>query len=125
VVSIFPPDIEGSRSPSNNARSDGRQSVDEDSFRSGFALWSGTSFAAPVMAAAVARKLVEIGASTELTQQATVDRALAALRELAQASMTAEAKELQAQIELAEVDHERIRAALEEQMKAENMSVDP
>ncbi|MCP2241581.1 S8 family peptidase [Lentzea aerocolonigenes] len=124
VVSIFPPDIEGSRSPSDKAASDGRQSVDEDSFRSGFALWSGTSFAAPVLAAAVARKLVEVKTSAELTQQATVDRALTALRELARTSMLAELNDLKMQRELAEQDHARLKSALEDQMKAENMPVD-
>lgn len=121
VVSIFPPDIEGSRSPSDKAASDGRQSVDEDSFRSGFALWSGTSFAAPVLAAAVARKLVEVETSTVLTQQATVDRALTALRELARTSMLAELHDLKTQSDLAEQDHARLKSALEDQMKAENM----
>ncbi|SFR30144.1 Subtilase family protein [Lentzea waywayandensis] len=124
VVSIFPPDIDGSRSPSDKAASDGRQSVDEDSFSSGFALWSGTSFAAPVLAAAVARKLVEIGASTELTQQATVDRALAALRRLAGTSLIAEFNDLDARIKLAGKDQSERRSKLKKRLKDEKKSVD-
>ena len=39
-----------------------RESVDPDDFSGGFALWSGTSFAAPIVAGRVARHLQELPA---------------------------------------------------------------
>lgn len=36
-----------------------RSSIDDDNFASGFALWSGTSFSAPLLAAKIAKKLLD------------------------------------------------------------------
>lgn len=80
MVSTFPTDINGSRDPevSLPAHPDNsappadtfprkRESLDPDDFSSGFALWSGTSFSAPLMAAVVADKLLAgAAADTEL-----------------------------------------------------------
>jgi hypothetical protein len=128
VVSIFPPDIDGARAPSNNAFSDGRQSVDEDSFRSGFALWSGTSFAAPTLAAAVARKLVKVagdGGPGGLTAEDTTARALAALRNLFGTSLMAEQNDFEEQIKLANKDRRQRRSDFKKRVEAEKKSVDP
>ena len=42
-----------------------RSSIDDDNFTSGFAVWSGTSFSAPVLAAKIARALLEGGRLAE------------------------------------------------------------
>ena len=62
-----------------------RASFDPDGFRSGFALWNGTSFAAPALAAWIAGALLEDAASdpaltlSDPSQAAAVNRALRAL----------------------------------------------
>ncbi|WP_204043351.1 S8 family peptidase, partial [Acrocarpospora phusangensis] len=64
LVSTFPPDIRGSAGPEmeirgkRNGRPWIRASYDPDDFSSGFALWSGTSFAAPVVAGQVLAHLI-------------------------------------------------------------------
>lgn len=67
LLSTFPADINGSRDPEvslpgrpGSAGAPGREraALDPDDFRSGFALWSGTSFAAPYLAAQLARELL-------------------------------------------------------------------
>lgn len=62
VVSTVPP-YDGSRAPSlETARGrDGlvRSTIDPDDFTSGFATWSGTSFAAPIMAGQIAQHLMD------------------------------------------------------------------
>lgn len=56
MVSTFPM-VNGSRSPAVSLPS-GRAALDPDDFRSGFAIWAGTSFSTPVVAAQVAKELV-------------------------------------------------------------------
>ena len=56
LLSTFPADINGSRDPEVSLPA--RAALDPDDFRSGFALWSGTSFAAPHLAAQLARSLL-------------------------------------------------------------------
>jgi len=63
VVSSIPIDADGSQSapyliaePGHRSRS----AVDPDNFRSGFASWSGTSFAAPILAGAYLRALCDV-----------------------------------------------------------------
>lgn len=55
MLSTFPADINGSRDPEVSLPA--RAALDPDDFRSGFALWSGTSFAAPYLAAQLTRSL--------------------------------------------------------------------
>ena len=59
--------------------------LDPDDFRGGFATWSGTSFAAPLIAAHIAARLLEQDPESGLDakgSQAAADRAIAALASL-------------------------------------------
>jgi hypothetical protein len=97
VVSTFPDDVNGSLTPqvrvdadhggpgSAGGRPDDREALDPDDFRGGFAAWSGTSFAAPLIAAQLAARLLEQPpqAGLDVTgSQAAVDRTLASLASL-------------------------------------------
>ncbi|WP_205326834.1 S8/S53 family peptidase [Glycomyces sp. YM15] len=68
LVSTFPCEAKGSRMPDRRAKSTilnrHRESHDPDDFSSGFAVWSGTSFAAPLAAAFLVNAMseAEIGA---------------------------------------------------------------
>jgi hypothetical protein len=79
VISTFPVDINGRRCPEIKMRvhpgnqppggppgSGTREALDPDDYRGGFAVWSGTSFAAPLLAANVARSLLAITAEPDL-----------------------------------------------------------
>jgi subtilisin family serine protease len=60
LVSTFPETYNGSAEPTYSVRSKRREirsSLDPDDFISGFGVWSGTSFAAPVLAGEVASAL--------------------------------------------------------------------
>jgi hypothetical protein len=61
LVSTVPTTFDGGRAPSVELTVDGqpRATIDPDDFRSGFATWSGTSFAAPVLAGDLAACLNE------------------------------------------------------------------
>ena len=63
IVSTVPVDFDGGRQASSRADVDGdvRSTIDPDNFASGFATWSGTSFAAPILAGDLARRLFETG----------------------------------------------------------------
>jgi Subtilase family len=61
LLSTFPVDINGSRDPEVSLPA--RAALDPDNFRSGFALWSGTSFAAPYLAAQLAKSLLREAAA--------------------------------------------------------------
>jgi subtilisin family serine protease len=85
VVSTFPTDINGSRCPQIGLRD--RAALDPDDYSGGFAVWSGTSFSAPLVAAQVAGSLLAGAADSGLRldlpgQAAATDRALAALQNL-------------------------------------------
>jgi Subtilase family len=85
VVSTYPEDINASREPGNEMP--GREGLDPDDYRGGFAVWSGTSFSAPLLAAHIARSLMEGAADPALRldvpgQQAATGRAVAALSNL-------------------------------------------
>ena len=62
VVSTFPVTFDGSAEPSYRMNLPGegwRETIDPDDFRSGFGTWSGTSFAAPVLAGELAQCLLD------------------------------------------------------------------
>jgi serine protease len=63
-----------------------RRSIDPDSYAGGFATWSGTSFATPVLAARACLDLVEAGSGVSLDTPgaaAAVDRGWHAVSSLA------------------------------------------
>jgi hypothetical protein len=90
VVSAYPVDANASRTPElrvhDPARAD-RESLDPDDYSGGFAVWSGTSFSAPGMAALVAGSLLDgaVAGGLRLDQpgvQAARARAAAAVANL-------------------------------------------
>ena len=101
MISTFPQDVNGSRAPevrmrahpandlpATHAPSARREALDPDDYSSGFAAWSGTSFAAPLLAANVVRLLMQAaktGSAPRLDvagAQAATKRVLAAFEEL-------------------------------------------
>jgi subtilisin family serine protease len=86
VISTFPTDINGSRTPEISLPG-GPAALDPDDYSGGFAAWSGTSFSAPLVAAQVAGSLLagtaEAGLRLDLPGKTPArDRALAALENL-------------------------------------------
>ncbi|WP_133884420.1 S8/S53 family peptidase [Glycomyces sp. NRRL B-16210] len=67
LVSTYPCEAKGSRMPDRRAKSSildrHRESHDPDDFSSGFAVWSGTSFAAPIAAGFLVNAMAEAGAT--------------------------------------------------------------
>lgn len=91
VISTFPVDVNGADQPTIRVPGESRESLDTDDYSSGFAAWSGTSFAAPTMAADVVRAMLAPleGASPDPAlrldvpgAQAASQRVLQALRQL-------------------------------------------
>jgi Subtilase family len=102
VVSTFPTDINGSRTPELSMPAhpdnpmppgvslpDRREALDPDDYSGCWGVWSGTSFSAPLLAAHVVRSLLEgpadPGSGLVLKpcgRQATTERALAALKSM-------------------------------------------
>jgi hypothetical protein len=107
AVSTYPTDVDASRTPElripvnrkpPGTLPPGREALDPDDYRGGWAIWSGTSFATPYLAALIARSLLtgaagaHSGLRLDLPGQQDADRAaviakrkeraVAALREL-------------------------------------------
>ncbi|GAB2690575.1 S8/S53 family peptidase [Thalassiella azotivora] len=59
-----------------------RATIDDDDFTGGFAVWSGTSFAAPVLAAELARELLRLDTERTWGAEDRVERAWAAVEAL-------------------------------------------
>lgn len=58
VVSTFPTDVRGGAEPDHAMPGQHREALDPDDFSAGFAVWNGTSFAAPLAAAKLATAMV-------------------------------------------------------------------
>ena len=97
VVSTYPVDVDGRRAPELRAPVNrrppgvlppGREALDPDDFTDGWAIWSGTSFSAPYLAALITRALLSgaaAGSGLRLDipgQQAAANRATAAVEML-------------------------------------------
>jgi hypothetical protein len=91
MISTFPVDVNGSSQPNIKVPGESRESLDLDDYRGGFAAWSGTSFAAPMMAAELAHAMLEPLQATPPDRalrldawgaQAATGRVLQALRRL-------------------------------------------
>jgi len=90
VVSAYPVDANASRTPELRVRASAqadRESLDPDDYSGGFAVWSGTSFSAPGLAALIAGSLLDgaAGDGLRLDQpgvQAARQRAAAAVANL-------------------------------------------
>jgi len=78
VVSTLPVTFDGSLQP-QVATPNGRESIDPDDYSSGFGIWSGTSFAAPVLAGEIAAHLVGQGGLDDISPDAMVARGWAAV----------------------------------------------
>lgn len=84
VISTYPPQVNGPFNPPGVAKLE-RWGYDPDNFASGYAMWSGTSFATPLVASALAEELMNVAeedadlALTDLDRESTVKRAREAL----------------------------------------------
>lgn len=81
VISTLPTSFDGSLQP-QMATPDGRASIDPDNYGSGFGTWSGTSFAAPVLAAEIAQSLATTKTLNDVSATAAVDRGWKAIEKV-------------------------------------------
>ncbi|MCR6481552.1 S8 family serine peptidase [Amycolatopsis sp. OK19-0408] len=82
VVSTFPADVRGTAAADHEVPERGRSSFDPDDYSAGFAVWDGTSFAAPLAAAELAKALLQAGDLHTVDRDTVVKRAWAALGSL-------------------------------------------
>ncbi|HST48414.1 S8 family peptidase [Jatrophihabitans sp.] len=85
LVSTMPTTFNGSLQPIASVRVTGdglRSTIDPDNFHGGFATWSGTSFAAPILAAEVAELLWQTGKLDACDPAGMLDRGWQALEQL-------------------------------------------
>ncbi|SDJ44249.1 Subtilase family protein [Frankineae bacterium MT45] len=85
VVSTLPKTFDAALEPTARVVIKGlgvRETIDPDDFRGGFAVWSGTSFSAPILAGEIAQKLLEAGKLDVCDTASTVTRAWGAISEL-------------------------------------------
>ncbi|MEV7037362.1 S8 family serine peptidase [Amycolatopsis sp. NPDC051061] len=80
VVSTYPTDVRGSAAADHELP--GRNSFDPDDYSAGFAVWDGTSFAAPLAAAEIAKALFQSGDLATVDRDTVVKRAWTALGSL-------------------------------------------
>jgi hypothetical protein len=79
VVSTFPNDVQGAITAGVSPSAD-RGALDPDDFRAGFAVWDGTSFAAPLAAAEITNQLIKVAHDNPAIGLKVVDKAAAAER---------------------------------------------
>jgi Subtilase family len=86
VVSTMPTTFNGSAQPVARVEVDGqvRSTLDPDDYTCGFGTWSGTSFAAPILAGELAADLLAQGSLGTLTASVAVDRGWLALKNVAE-----------------------------------------
>jgi len=86
MISTFPTYGSGARNPSRGGMLGQRyrESYDVDDFTSGWALWNGTSFAAPVVASALASAMLEIPSAdlADRSRPATATRVSSAIEQV-------------------------------------------
>ncbi|MGC5167698.1 S8 family peptidase [Luteimicrobium sp. DT211] len=82
VLSTMPTTFDGPEVPRSRTADGLRESVDPDDFRGGFALWSGTSFAAPVLAGQLAQALLDLPSSGDTARVSLAWNAVAAVGDL-------------------------------------------
>jgi hypothetical protein len=82
VVSTYPTDVRGSATAENLPAAN-RGALDPDDYQSGFAVWDGTSFAAPLAAAEVTKHLIKCAELDATIGLKAVEPAVAVKRALA------------------------------------------
>lgn len=82
VVSTYPTDVRGTAAADHEVPGFGRNSFDPDDFSAGFAVWDGTSFAAPLAAAELGKALLQSGDLATVDRETVVKRAWTALGSL-------------------------------------------
>jgi hypothetical protein len=82
VVSTYPTDVRGTAAADHEVPDHGRSSFDPDDYTAGFAVWDGTSFAAPLAAAELGRALLQAGDLAAVDRETVVKRAWTALDSL-------------------------------------------
>jgi subtilase family protein len=82
IVSTYPTDVRGTAAADHEVPDQGRNSFDPDDYSAGFAVWDGTSFAAPLAAAEIGKALLQSGDLATVDRDTVVKRAWTALGSL-------------------------------------------